>query len=140
MIYEVEQLCFTDGTAFSKSAIRSQMRPGSNFKWILCASSEYIAAYAVIHSRKNSSKARLYNIAVNPESRGKGHAKWLLSEVDRIASEMGKTEIHLEVRSTNDSAIALYEKNGFTAVGVMNDYYDKGVHALKMSKTISSRT
>ena len=72
------------------------------------------------------------NLAIHPWYRRRGIADRLL---DRIFSWDGpRIEIaHLEVRDRNESAIRLYEKWGFEAVGIRKGYYsDTGEDAVVM--------
>ncbi len=59
------------------------------------------------------------NIAVLKQHRNKGIASALLQAL--IDSQVNF--ISLEVRMSNTSAIRLYEKHGFTPVGVRKEYY-----------------
>jgi ribosomal-protein-alanine N-acetyltransferase len=56
----------------------------------------------------------------------------LLDEADR----RGAHRVDLEVRADNDSAIRLYERHGFTAVGLRRGYYQpSGKDALVMRRS-----
>jgi ribosomal-protein-alanine N-acetyltransferase len=73
----------------------------------------------------------LMNIAVDPSARRHGHASALLQEmVSRGGSEDAYT---LEVRTSNQPAIALYERYGFRSAGTRPRYYhDTGEDAVIM--------
>ena len=72
----------------------------------------------------------LNNIAIKKQFQGKGLGDKLLAEVIQyVKSEDGKL-VFLEVMHDNESAIHLYERNGFTSVGKRKDYYRKGKHAI----------
>ncbi|MBR1780764.1 MAG: ribosomal protein S18-alanine N-acetyltransferase [Oscillospiraceae bacterium] len=64
------------------------------------------------------------NVAVLPEYRRCGVASALLDVFVRFASAHNLAFLTLEVRATNESAIALYQKHGFGQVGVRKNYYD----------------
>jgi ribosomal-protein-alanine N-acetyltransferase len=67
----------------------------------------------------------ILNLAVHPESRRKGIGDILIEFVLGVGRE-GKTEkVLLEVRVSNDSALALYHKYGFREVGIRRNYYFK---------------
>ncbi len=64
----------------------------------------------------------LEKIAVRPDCQRKGIAQAILSSFLRYGEEH-LAYIGLEVREDNAPALALYEKNGFTAVGRRKNYY-----------------
>ncbi|MGN6815683.1 MAG: ribosomal protein S18-alanine N-acetyltransferase [Solirubrobacterales bacterium] len=73
----------------------------------------------------------LMNIAVGPEHRGGGVAGQLMRRL--IAEAQGKLPFTLEVRVSNQRAIAMYERFGFRSAGVRPRYYhDNGEDALIM--------
>lgn len=65
----------------------------------------------------------LINIAVHPEKRRQGIATLLMDHLIAYAQEKGVRVIFLDVRVSNGSAIALYEKYGFKSAGVRKGYY-----------------
>ena len=79
----------------------------------------------------------LMNIAVDPRLRRKGIASALLSALlGRIDDGSGSAQLTLEVRPTNQAAIALYERFGFRSAGTRPRYYqDNGEDALIMWRT-----
>ena len=74
------------------------------------------------------------NVAVDPELRRRGIATALLERLlERVAPD---AQLTLEVRRSNDGAIALYERFGFRSAGVRRRYYqDNGEDALVMWRT-----
>ena len=48
----------------------------------------------------------------------------LLTELLKIAENKGVARIVLEVRASNDSAIRLYERNGFVQCGMRKGFYE----------------
>jgi ribosomal-protein-alanine N-acetyltransferase len=75
------------------------------------------------------------NVAVDPAYRRQGVATTLLEELFRLTEGDGRRGYTLEVRVSNASAIALYERLGFHATGVRRGYYtDNREDALVMWK------
>ena len=63
------------------------------------------------------------NIAVDPEHRGRGIATMLLERLFELTADDARRGYTLEVRVSNASAIALYERLGFESRGVRRGYY-----------------
>ena len=68
----------------------------------------------------------LFNICVAKNMQGKGYGKALLKHFLHEGRTRGAVEAFLEVRSSNLSAIALYEKCGFNKTGIRKNYYVHG--------------
>lgn len=67
--------------------------------------------------------ANINNVAANPAYRKSGYATAVLHELIRLAKERGAGRMTLEVRRSNDAAIALYQKLGFAPGGIRKLYY-----------------
>ena len=72
-------------------------------------------------------EGELGDIAVVPERRGEGIGRRLLRESISVAASRGTRSLYLEVRESNDVARRLYEKVGFSVVGVRKQYYTEPV-------------
>lgn len=77
---------------------------------------------------------RIYSVAVDPDGRGMGIGKQLMTEMMTWLRLRGAGRIYLEVRTDNVAAIALYRKLGFTEIGWIDHYYATGLHALRMMR------
>lgn len=63
------------------------------------------------------------NLVVRDDLRRQGVATALLKSLDDYAEAQDMDFITLEVRETNNEAIALYEKNGYRKEGRRKDFY-----------------
>ena len=63
------------------------------------------------------------NVAVKKEFRRRGIADRLMNALDGLAEKDQLRFISLEVREGNKTALALYEKHGYTLQGCMKNYY-----------------
>lgn len=68
-------------------------------------------------------EAHVSTIASHPEFRGLGLGELLLAGMIRRALHIGAGELSLEVRVSNEVAIALYEKYRFQSAGIKARYY-----------------
>lgn len=81
-----------------------------------------------------SGEGHITNVAVAKAHRKKGYAKALIEHFIDIAKKEKLEFMTLEVRKSNDAAIALYKSFGFTQVGVRKKYYDNREDALLLTK------
>jgi len=81
---------------------------------------------------------QLNNIGVTADSRRRGIASHLMTELIAEAGKAGCTLITLEVRAGNEAALALYGKYGFKKTGLRPGYYeDNGEDAILMDLEIN---
>ena len=83
--------------------------------------SDYIVGYVGIWLMVD--QAHIVAIAVREDYRRQGLGELLLSESIDLALSNGQESVTLEVRRSNESAQALYEKYRFIKVGVRRRYY-----------------
>ena len=76
--------------------------------------------------RTVAGEAQVYNIAIAPEYRREGIGEALLRHLISKAEDDGCMLVTLEVRSSNEAAMALYTRLGFREVGRRKGYYAKG--------------
>lgn len=88
----------------------------------------YLILYYVLED------GEIARIAVDPEWRRKGVASRLLKELALICADNGVNKLLLDVRESNDSARAFYERQGFVQDGIRKNYYANPTeHAVLMS-------
>jgi ribosomal-protein-alanine N-acetyltransferase len=79
----------------------------------------------------------LLNIAVHPDHRRRGLASELLRLVERVGAERGGEQVFLEVRASNEPALALYRTHGYVQVGIRKGYYSSdGEDAIVMHRVL----
>ncbi len=68
-------------------------------------------------------EAHVLNLCVDPKVRSLGYGEKLLDELISHAREEGVEQVFLEVRPSNTTAIALYNKKGFHKIADRKAYY-----------------
>ena len=81
-------------------------------------------------------EAQITNVAVSPDYRGKHVGTEMMAELIRRVKAKGVTALTLEVRPSNEPALALYKNFGFKEAGRRPRYYqDNGEDAIIMWNT-----
>ena len=70
-------------------------------------------------------EGQITNVAVHPNHRRRGLGLAVVEALVREARERGLEQISLEVRTSNEAAIRLYERIGFSVAGVRRNFYRK---------------
>jgi ribosomal-protein-alanine acetyltransferase len=93
---------------------------------------EYLSGMAGIWMMVD--EAHIVTIAVRKNRKNLGLGEWLLIHIIELAKQLRAKYVTLEVRVSNKTAQALYEKYGFTRAGTRRKYYsDNGEDALIMT-------
>jgi ribosomal-protein-alanine N-acetyltransferase len=88
--------------------------------WAVRSPGELIG-YAVMLLAAN--EAHLLNLSIARPWQRLGYGKMMLEHVLCVARDSRAQAIFLEVRPSNPAAQRLYERHGFTQVGVRKEYY-----------------
>ena len=133
-VMEVERAAFAH--PWSEEMIRRELE--HEFSTVLLAirgREGPIAGFAVVWLVHD--ELHVLNVAVAPEARRSGVARRILDRVEGRAREQGARVSMLEVRRSNQPAIALYRSLGYREVGVRPRYYaEDGEDALVMDKAL----
>ena len=93
----------------------------AGYACIVVVREETVAGYAILSVA--AGEAHILNLCVDPTYRQLGYGERLLDEILSRADLAEVTEIFLEVRPSNEKAIALYRKKGFRQVANRPAYY-----------------
>ena len=116
----LEQQCFS--LPWTREQLESQL-PDAMHEFLAAESEEgeilgYVGMMTVLD------EGYISNVAVSPPWRRHGIADALIRELLYRSEKRGLAFITLEVREHNEPAITLYQKHGFTPVGLRKNYYD----------------
>ena len=119
-IAELEKECFA--TPWSETSLRDELT-NETARFYVLRDNEKLLGY--IGSNNICNEVYITNVAVNSECRGKGYGQKLVNHLLK-QSELEKAFFAtLEVRESNENAIALYEKCGFKKIGERKNFYSK---------------
>jgi|TARA_B100000446_G_scaffold111130_1_gene103796 ribosomal-protein-alanine N-acetyltransferase len=82
-------------------------------------------------------KGHVVSVAVIDEHRGKGFGSVLVNEAIKGVKIRQCSELYLEVRCSNNDAVRLYEKLGFSIIQRLKAYYRDGEDAYVMAIEIT---
>ena len=93
----------------------------AGYKCFVLIREDRVAGYAILSVA--AGEAHILNLCVDPEFRALGYGEIMLDELLYRARTASVREIFLEVRPSNEAAIALYRKKGFHQVAARPAYY-----------------
>jgi ribosomal-protein-alanine N-acetyltransferase len=110
-----------DSYAFpwSEGVFRDCLRAG-----YLCRVAEidhHLVGYGILSV--GAGEAHILNVCVRPEYRCRGFGRRLVTGLFDFARGLGATDLFLEVRPSNATAIRLYQSLGLSQVGLRRGYY-----------------
>lgn len=118
-IAELEQQCFSD--PWSVNSIQYELNNRLSL-WLVATDGETVVGY--IGSQTVLGEADIMNVAVSPQYRRRGIGEKLITSLELLLKEEKDVyQLTLEVRVSNEPAIALYKKLGFSQVGKRPNYY-----------------
>lgn len=80
-----------------------------------------IVAYSIL--MLSVDEAEILTIGVSQMQQRRGYGRQLLGEMVALARKKQKQRVLLEVRASNEAAIALYQRCGFQTIGRRRGYY-----------------
>ena len=117
-VAQLENLCFSD--PWSEKSVASELSNPLSL-WLVAMEGERLAGY--VGSQSVEGEADMMNVAVHPDFRRRGVGEALVNALVAALAEKGVHSLTLEVRVSNESAIGLYKKLGFSQAGLRKNYY-----------------
>ncbi len=93
----------------------------AGYQNIVLVRGDEVAGYGVLSVA--AGEAHILNVCIDPVHRSRGYGEKLLDEMLFRARAASVRQVFLEVRPSNDRAIALYRKKGFHQVANRPAYY-----------------
>jgi ribosomal-protein-alanine N-acetyltransferase len=89
--------------------------------WLLRDGEKALAGYFLLMYALD--EAHLLDVAVAASRQGTGLGRYLLDTLCARSKEMGAATVLLEVRPSNERALAVYRRYGFAEIGRRKGYY-----------------
>lgn len=70
-------------------------------------------------------EGEITNVAISEACRNRGYGEQLVTELMQQGRKHGISRYVLEVRVSNEPAIRLYQKLGFSVLGTRKNFYEK---------------
>lgn len=97
-----------------------------------------LAGFAILSSA--AGEAHVLNLCVDPMQRSSGRGEALLHQLIATAIFSGAKDLFLEVRPSNKTAIALYDRAGFVEIGRRENYYNANTSSGREDAIVMARS
>jgi len=131
----LEESAFS-GDRLNRRSFRRAISSAGSSLLVAVGEGQSLLGYALLHLRQGTRLARLYSLAVSPQSRGLGIGKVLIQACEQKAIKKAKNLLRLEVSDVNKNAIALYQTMGYREFGHYDAYYEDQTDAIRMQKPL----
>jgi GNAT superfamily N-acetyltransferase len=115
--------------AVARSSASPDGAPGSSTAGML--------GYVLVLFNRATSVARLYSIAVAAAARGQGVGRALVEAAEQATWDAERAYLRLEIRRDNLASQRLFEGLGYRRFGVLSDYYEDHMEALRYEKQLA---
>ncbi|MDO4581952.1 MAG: ribosomal protein S18-alanine N-acetyltransferase [Bacillota bacterium] len=120
-ISEIERLCFSH--PWSEQTYRQELRDNPLSRFWGCFANGELCGFAGLWLV--AGEGHVMNVGVHPSWRRAGIAELLMRRLLAEGAALGAAAFTLEVRASNQAAIALYHKLGFVDSGLRPGYYEQ---------------
>jgi len=114
----LEQKCFS--APWDEASVRSEITNELSL-WLVAVENDRLLGY--VGSQTVLGETDMMNLAVCEDSRRRGIGRALVMALCDALKENGSACLTLEVRASNDPAIAMYTLYGFSQIGRRKNYY-----------------
>lgn len=109
---------FDPGAGGADSDVAAMRPPAGSFV-VITAGDETVGCGGL--QRIDDDTAEIKRMWIHPDWRGAGLGRRLLSELERIAADLGRVRVVLDTNEVLTEAVAMYERNGYVAIERYND-------------------
>ena len=131
-VQEIERTCFKEDAWPLIELMAALTFP--NVVRLKATNKKKIAGFIAGDIRRNEGIGWILTVGVLPDYRRQGLAEELMAKCEHA---MQMRQIKLSVRRSNQAAIQLYQKLGYTQVDVWSKYYHDGEDGIVMEKQLA---
>jgi len=131
----LENRCF-ESDRISERSFRHMLTRGNGVT-IVDEGSGRLRGYVMVLFHRNTTVARMYSLATDPDFRGQGISKALITEAESASLDRGMVAMRLEVRADNSAAQQLYLSLDYSQFDFVPGYYEDGAAALRLEKELA---
>jgi ribosomal-protein-alanine N-acetyltransferase len=132
-LYAIDQACYEPGIAYSRAELRWYLAQ-RGAKCIIAESGGEIAGF--ILTADSGPRAYIVTIDVPEPWRRRGVGTALLAEIEAQLAAGGVRLVELETATTNEAAVAFWQRHGYRTVGMRKGYYLGRLDAYSMRKSL----
>lgn len=136
-LMEIEQASF-DSDRLSRRSFRHLLTQGNSVT-LIDQQEGRTRGYITLLFRAELPLARIYSIATAPDSLGRGVAAGLLDAAEALALARNCVAMRLEIRRDNAASQQLFMRRGYALFGEHHGYYEDGMDALRLEKSLTAR-
>lgn len=139
-LYQIDQVCFTPGIAYSKAELRYYLQHAKSFTVVAEAENQAIVGFCTgqLSLQEGAAFGHVITIDVLPEARRQKAGRLLLTSLEEHFRAKAVKSVRLEVAIDNLQAQAFYHVMGYETTGRTPGYYLGQIDALLMEKQLTS--
>jgi [ribosomal protein S18]-alanine N-acetyltransferase len=122
---------------WSPESLARELEHPQAWAWTLREAADPARPQGLLVARRVLDELNILLVAVDPVRRRRGGGSALVRAALERARQETLLVAHLEVRASNDPAVALYRRHGFLAVGRRPRYYEGREDAVLMSLALA---
>lgn len=128
LLWQIDQQCFPPGIAYTQMDLTGFITRRNAITLVADleekadpAAAKRIAGFVV--AQPSRAIGRILTLDIAPEARRMGLGTRLMEEIEPCLRSRGCREVYLETAVSNEAAIRLYHKLGYTILRTLPDYY-----------------
>ena len=135
-LYRIDQSCFPKGISYGRFEMKVYLRARGSY-CLLAESGGNVAGFILAELAPD--EGHIVTLDVLEDYRRQGIGSLLLSAVENEMISRGGQRMVLETATTNEAAIALWNKHGYHQLGIVENYYGEGQNAFRMVKELGAK-